>query len=232
MTLIARLTRIRDDSLLSLDASHNYYAHTKSAWRLVQQIVRRGHQVSIRNLATGHTVDETELPGLAQEYVTGYLMSATFQDFVSHFERFTFEFLRAWLTEYPGSMSGNELKFRTVLDATGKDDIIAEVVEKEVLGLAYKRVADWFAYLENKAQLGCPTQDQIQQIAEIKASRDILVHNNGVANAIYIDKSMGRARFADGDKLTLTEQYHRASWERMKQVVTDVSNTGINKLSL
>jgi hypothetical protein len=162
--------------------------------------------------------------------VTGYLMSATFQDFVSHSERFTFEFLRAWLTEYPRSLSGNELKFRTVLDATDKDEIIADVVEKEILGLAYKRVADWFAYLEHKAQLGCPTQDQIREIAEIKAARDVLVHNNGVANAIYIGKSMGRARFADGEKLTLTERYHRASWKLMKQVVTDVANAGINKL--
>lgn len=230
MTLIARLNRIRDDSLLSLDASHNYYSHTKSAWRLVQQIVRSGHQVSIRNIATGHAVDGSELPGLAQEYVTGYLMSATFQDFVSHFERFTFGFLRAWLTEYPGSMSENDLKFRTVLNATDKDEIIAKVVEKEVLSLAYKRVADWFAYLENKAHLGCPTREQIEAIAEIKASRDVLVHNNGFANAIYIDKSMGRARFSDGDKLTLTEQYHRASWELMKQVVVDVTTAGIDKL--
>ena len=230
MTLIARLTQVRDDTLQALDASHNYYAHTKNAWRLVQQIVRRGHQVSIRNLATGHTVDETQLPGLAQNYVTGYLMSATFQDFVSQFERFVFEFLRAWLTEYPDSLSGNQLKFAIVLDASDKDEIIADVVEKEILGLAYKRVADWFVYLEKKAKLGYPTQEQIEHLAEIKAARDILVHNNGVANAIYVDKSMGRARFAEGDRLTLTENYHRASWDLMKQVVSDVANAGIGKL--
>jgi len=161
MTLIAEISRIRDDSLHSLDASHNYYVHTKRAWRLVQQIVRRGHKVSIRNLATGRTVDETELPGLAQKYVTGYLMSATFQDFVSHFERFTFDFLRAWLTEYPGSLSKKDLTFQTVLDASNKDEIIALVVEKEILGLAYKRVAKWFEYLEGIVDLSCPTKDQI-----------------------------------------------------------------------
>lgn len=230
MTLTTKLIQIRKDILLSLDASHNYYAHTKSAWRLVQQIVLRGHEVSIRNLATGHTVEGTELPGLAQEYVTGHLMSATFQDFVSHFERFTFEFLHAWLTEYPRNLSGNALKFQTVLDATDKNEIIANVVEKEIVGLAYKRVADWFAYLEKKASIGYPTQNQIKEIAEIKAARDVLVHNNGIANATYINKSMELARFAEGEQIILTENYHRESWELIKQIIEDVTNAGINKL--
>jgi len=72
MSLSDELNRIRDDSLAALDASHNYYAHTKTAWRLVQQMVRDGHTVTIRNQTTGTTTDETQLAGLAQDYVTGY----------------------------------------------------------------------------------------------------------------------------------------------------------------
>ena len=230
MALTDEITQLRDDCLSSLDASHNYFAHTKSAWRLVQQMVRQGHKVTIRNQATGDTVDEADLSGLAQDYVTGYLASATFQHFVSVFERFVFDILRAWLAEYPGSLSGNQLQFRTVLDAANKNEIVTAVVQKEVLGLAYKRVADWFAYLEKIAQLGCPTQDQIQRLAEIKASRDVLVHNNGIANSIYVDKSVGQARSADGDTLELPEHYHRESWQLIKQVVSDVAEAGINKL--
>jgi hypothetical protein len=230
MALTGEITQLRDDCLSALDASHNYYTHTKSAWRLVQQMVRQGHKVTIRNQVTGNAVNETELSGLAQDYVTGYLVSATFQHFVSLFEQFVFDFLRAWLTEYPGSLSGNQVQFRTVLDAADKSEIVAAVVQKEVLGLAYKRVADWFGYIEKIAQLGCPTQDQIQRLAEIKASRDVLVHNNGIANSIYIGKSMGQARFADGDTLQVPEHYHRESWQLIKEVVSDVADAGINKL--
>jgi len=104
------------------------------------------------------------------------------------------------------------------------------MVQKEVHGLAYQRVADWFVHLEKLTKLGCPARDQIECLAEIKASRDLLVHNNGIANAIYIDKSMGRARFADGDKLELPEHYHRESWELIKRVVTSVADAAINKL--
>jgi len=230
MALIDEITQLRDDCLSSLDTSHNYYVHTKRAWRLVQEMARQGHKFTIRNQATNTTVDEAELSGLAQDYVTGYLASATFQHFVSLLEQFVVDLLRAWLTEYPRSLAKNELQFRTVLDAADKNDIVTSVVQREVHGLTYKRVADWFAYLEKIAQLGCPTQDQIQQLAEIKASRDVLVHNNGIANSRYVDKSMRQARFADGDTLELPEHYHRDSWQLIRQVFSDVADAGINKL--
>jgi len=232
MALIDEIRRLRDESLSALDASHNYFVHTQIAWRLVQQMVREGHKVTIRNQATGNSVDEAELSGLAQGYVTSYLASATLQHFVSLFEQFVFEFVRSWRIRYPGSLSDKELKFRTVLDSASKDEIAAAIVEREVHGLAYQRVADWFTYLERLAKLGCPNQDEVERLAEIKASRDVLVHNNGIANSIYVDKSMGRARFADGDKLELPEHYHRESWELIKQIVTNVADAAINKRGL
>ncbi len=230
MTLIDEITLLRNACLSSLDASHNYYAHTKGAWRLVQQMVWQGHKGTIRNQATGNTVDETELAGLAQEYVTGYLASATFQHFVSLFEQFAFDFLRIWLTEYPGALSENQLEFRNVLDAADKSEIIAAVVQKEVHRLSYKRIDKWFAYLEEIAGLGCPNLDQIQRLAEIKASRDALVHNNGIANSIYVGKSKSLARFVDGARLELPQNYHRDSWQLIRQVVADMADAGINKL--
>ena len=231
MAIIDEISQLRDESLSALDASHNYFVHTQSAWRLVQQMVQQGHRVTIRNQATGNTVNETELSSLAQGYVTGYLASATFQHFVSLFERFALEFARRWLIQYPGSLSDKELKFRTVLESVDRDGIVAAVVEKEVHRLAYQRIRDWFGYLERIAELGRPNHDEIERLAEIKASRDVLVHNDGIANSVYVDKSMGRARFADGDKLELPEHCHRESWELIKQVVTGVADAAIKKLA-
>lgn len=230
MALRDQIADLRDEILAALDASHDYYAYTEVAWRLVQDAVDQGRTFTIRNQATGNAVNESELSALAQGYVAGFLASATFQQFVSLFERFVFEFLRLWLTAYPGSLAGNQLRFRTVLDSPDKPSIVEAVVQKEVHELAYQRVADWFDYLEKIAKLGCPHRDEIERLAEIKASRDVLVHNNGIANAVYSDKSMDRARFAEGDILELPEQYHRESWQLIKQVVNDVSNAAINKL--
>lgn len=229
MPLTDELAHLRNHCLSSLDASHDYYVHTKRAWRLVQQIVRQGHQFTIQNQVTGHKVNESELSRLAQNYITGYLISATFQHFVSLFEQFMFDFLRLWLTEHPRSLSGRQLQFRSVLDATDKNEIVAGVVQKEVVGLTYRRVVDWFAYLEKIAQLGRPTEEQIARVAEIKASRDVLVHNDGVANATYVRKPMGKARFSEGEPLTISEPFHRESWELIKNIVADIADAGIGK---
>jgi hypothetical protein len=230
MAIVDDIGRLRDDCLSRLDESHNYHAYTSGVWRVMQHVVRRGDRFTIRNQTTGDRVDETELSGLAQSYVTKYLASATFQHFVSFFERFIVNFLQRWLTEYPGSLSGNKLSFRSVLNAADKHEIVAIVVQKELHEITYKRVADWFGYLEKKAKLGCPNQDQIERLAEIKASRDVLVHNNGIANSVYIEKAMGRDRFSDGGSLELPEPYLSESWQLIKDVVTDVANAGIAKL--
>jgi uncharacterized protein YdeI (YjbR/CyaY-like superfamily) len=102
-------------------------------------------------------------------------------------------------------------------------------VDKELNELKYEKLSDWKAYLERLVKLGCPTTDEIEQLAEIKASRDILVHNNGIANATYISKAGNRARYNDGERLEIPEQYHRASWETTNKVIRDISGAAIVK---
>ena len=109
MALIQEIEQLRSDSIAALDAINNYYAHTKHVWRIVQEMVRQGHNFTIRNRETGNIVDGRKLSSLAQGYVTNYLNSATFQQFVSLFDDFVFDFLRVWLTEYPGSLSNRQI---------------------------------------------------------------------------------------------------------------------------
>lgn len=58
----------------------------------------------------------------------------------------------------------------------------------------------------------------------------MLVHNKGIANAVYVSKSKGWARFSDADKLEIPEHYHRESWQLTKQVISDVADAAIKKL--
>lgn len=217
-------------TLSALEASHDYYTYTTRVWRLLQQIVKEGRKFTFRNLTTGTKVDEQVLLGRAQLYVTDYLMSSTFQHFVSLFEDCFFELLRYWLATYPASLSKKQVEIGAVLKAPDKSAIVLTVVDKELNELKYERLADLFAYLERLANLGCPTADEIGTLAEIKASRDILVHNNGIANATYVSKAGTRARYKDGEKLEIPEQYHRASWETINEVVRDVSAAAIGKV--
>lgn len=229
MSLAGEITRHRDDCLDALDAAHDYFARSIHLWNLARASIDQGESIAFINPATGNEVDGPELSRLADEYANGYLASATFQEFVGILERFLFGLIRTWLIAFPENLAAKQLQFRTVLDAADRDEIIAAVAEKEVLGLAYQRIADWFAYLNKLVSLECPNRDQIERLAEIKASRDVLVHNRGIANAIYVAKSLGRARFADGEFLELPADYHRESWALIKEVVAEAGDEAVAK---
>ena len=116
-----------------------------------------------------------------------------------------------------------------MLDAPDKGAITARVVSKEVNEILYERPTAWFEYLEDKAKLGCPTPNEIAIIAEAKASRDVLVHNRGVAGKTYEFKAGNLARYQDGERIDIPEHYHRETWELLRKVVADISNAAIAK---
>jgi hypothetical protein len=78
-------------------------------------------------------------------------------------------------------------------------------------------------------KLGRPTKDEIDRLAEIKATRDVFVHNRGVASPTYVDKAGEKKRAETGEKLGLSQQYHRESWKLIRKVVQDVSAAAISK---
>lgn len=180
-------------------------------------------------MTTGTVTTHVELAGKSRGYVAEQLAEATFQQFIAIFENYFFNLVRLWLTAYPKNLSGKKVDFKDVLDAPDKDAITARVVSKEVNEILYDRPTGWFDYLEDKAKLGCPTPDEIAKIAEAKASRDVLVHNRGVASKTYESKAGTLARYKDGQWIDIPEHYHRETWELLRKVVTDVSNAAIAK---
>jgi hypothetical protein len=220
---------LKDGAQAELTAAHDYYEDTKAAWRIVEDYVRRGKNLTIRNLITGTVTTEADIGAKARGYVTRQLAEATFQQFVSTFENVFFDLLRLWLTAYPHSLREKSLKFGAVLDTPDVCAITLDVINKELNELSYKRVRDWFSHLESLVKLECPTVDEIDQLAEAKASRDVLVHNRGRANKIYLAKSGSLARCKDGQILDIPENYHRRTWELIRRVLVTVLEAAVAK---
>lgn len=229
MSLAIDLRDHRDSVLAELAAVHDYYVNTKRAWRIVQGMVSRRGRFTAFNAATGNRTTEHDLPQKAQLYVADYLAGATFQQFVSLFEDFTFGVMRSWLLAYPQRLERKQVPASLVLRATSLEAVKIALVSRELNEIRYRNVRDWFTELEQMVKLGCPSGDEIERLAEIKASRDVLVHNRGLANVIYEEKAAGRKRYVAGEKLEIPETYHRESWELIRKVVADVSTAAIAK---
>jgi hypothetical protein len=232
MALADEIRDLADHILRDLRSSHDFYEHTKASWRVTQRFAHAGHPLNIQDTETGAILSAGELDVLAQRYVEVNLAEAVFKDVASRLEDWVFGLLELWLLAYPKGIPNKERKpvpLADLLEAADLDALIREVVRREVLSIAYKRPAEWFEYLHDRVDLGCPTADQIKDLAEIKASRDVLIHNRRIVNRAYLDKAGDRARFADCDRLDVPEPYLLASLTLVQGVIGDMATSAITK---
>jgi hypothetical protein len=121
------------------------------------------------------------------------------------------------------------LQVSFVFSAASLDELRVAAVERELHELSYKKVRDWFAYLVDLVNLNCPSDDEIEKLAEIKATRDVFVHGREFAGPIYEERAGVKKRCKAGEKLDIPEHYHRESWNLIRRVVTDVSVAAAKK---
>jgi len=230
MALADDLQALRDAALEDLNAAHDYYAETTYAWRVLHNSIAAGRKFTIRSTITGTVSSQAQVAAKARRYIQGQLPEATFQQFLSIFESFFFDLLRLWLLAFPQNLFGKTVDFKAVHEAPNKETVTLLVIEEELNRVLYKPPRGWFAYLEERVKLGCPTADEIDRVVEAKASRDVLIHNRGIAGKIYESKAGQRARVKSGERIEISEQYHRENWELLRKVVTDIANAAVAKV--
>jgi hypothetical protein len=180
---------------------------------------------------TGTTVHAPALLTLAPLYTRRYLAAFTFRQFVSVFESFFFEFFHRVLRHNPWQFGLTQIDFNTVLKARDRAEIIAGVLAKQLNEVKYENVREWFAALNKSVKLGCPTDDEIDALAELKATRDILEHNAGIVNDTYGRKVGKKARFAAGELIEIDDNYHLACWQLLRKLVADLTTAAGEKLT-
>jgi len=211
---------------VDLATANDYFEHTKAIWRLAQELEDQGIAAEFPILHSGEVLTVADLIAPSRTYVTTYLAESVFQHFVSLFEDFLFELLRIWLSAYPAGIPNKDRKpvdLATIIDAPDKQAILDLVIERELNALKYERPSAWFKYLNDRVKLGCPTDEQIERLAEIKASRDVLIHNRGTVNETYLGKAGIHARYKLGQRLDVPEPYLRETWLLMGAIVRDMS---------
>jgi hypothetical protein len=229
MALGDDILHLRDTIRTDLDAVHDYFAHSWAAWQIVGARAAQDAQLRVYNKVTGNTASGADLVGLIPRYVNDYLAVATFQQTISLFEDFFFGLIRLWLLKYPHRIFRNTLPVSVLYDVSTLDAVRLLAINQEINKQSYAKVREWFAYLDSVVKLDCPTSEEIDRLAEIKASRDILVHNHGVVTAVYEEKAGRLKRAVAGERLDLPRQYHRQSWELVRKVVGDLGTAAAAK---
>lgn len=223
MGLADDIRAVRDRALAELTAAHDYLFHTETAWHLVNVHLQANPGRTYHNVDTGTVTDGPALAALSVEYATKHIAKATFQQFFSIFEVFIGDLLRAWLRAYPRAIGGKTVKFEDVLDAGDVPALLDRLIDHELAEVTYKSPRKVFEYLERRLGIAPPPAAEIDQLAEAKASRDVLAHSRGAADPEYLAKAGPLARYAAGRPLDIPKPYHRAVWLLLQKLAADVS---------
>jgi hypothetical protein len=247
MPLPDEVRALADRILARLDEARDFYVHTQQAWRVVQQIAHEGRQVGIVDTSSGLEVPATNLESLAQRYVTVHLAESVFKGLSGLLEDWVLGITRLWLTAYPKQLDAayNEVTDRSraqrreeiqiplseILAAPDIGAILGDVVERVVRDLAYRRPDQWFRFIDNRVNLGCPDEGQREALCEMKAARDALEHNRGVVGQDYLDKAGAAARYVVGDTVQIDEPYLLSGFALLRDVIESMAASAIRRSS-
>jgi hypothetical protein len=239
MPLPEDIRSLADEILRRLRESHDFYVHTRQAWRVVQQLALTGHPVGLVDTASGQDLPSPDLDPMAQRYVAVHLPESVFKGLSGLLEDWVLGLIRLWLQSHPedldldyDSSTGQTRKKKQdevriplsqILRLPNRDAILSVEIERVVRDLTYERPDKWFRYLDWRLSLGCPAEGQKSALYEIKAARDVMEHNRGVVNRDYFSKAGAAARYSEGDPVQVDEPYLVHSFKLLGVVVDDMA---------
>ncbi|MDG6348763.1 hypothetical protein QAA18_08450 [Luteimonas sp. 8-5] len=127
--------------------------------------------------------------------------------------------LRAVVVKYPQKIGAKRtVTIQAVLEASSLEEMHLRATDSLINDLSYKsptEFAEAFDGLIGINLLACPA---FHCYLEIKATRDIHIHNRGIANETYIRKSGSHSRVKPGCHLPINNQYFLESYESCLQL--------------
>ena len=138
--------------------------------------------------------------------------------------------LKETLIQFPAKISNKKkLDYEVVLGAKSLDEIKLAVVNSILNELSYKTPKEYGEEFEKYIGVKLLEQPIYHRYIELKATRDIYIHNQGVANDIYTNKADRLSRVKSGQFLPVNIQYFLHSYENCIQL-TEILEEELSKI--
>ncbi len=127
--------------------------------------------------------------------------------------------IRSVILKYPKKL-GNKRKISSevVLSASSITEIHHHAINTILNELSYKSPKDFAESIKNLISINFLECPAFHKYIEIKATRDIYIHNRGVANEIYYTKAGSHVRVKPGQNLPVDTIYFLESYEACIQL--------------
>ncbi len=151
---------------------------------------------------------------------------------ISVVEDFLGELLRAVLIQYPQKVKAfrKTIPVDLMLSAGSLDELQGLIVDGCISELFFRTPADYLAVVQDTLAVELPSH-LVKTYIEVKATRDVILHNRGIANPIYTSKAGSLARGPEGQPLPVDHRYLRHSVGICREVVSLLGTQAAEKYS-
>jgi hypothetical protein len=144
---------------------------------------------------------------------------------VTHTEAWFSDLVRAIAAKYPKKIGPKkQIAISTALQATSIQSLRILATDHLVRDLTYKSPQDFAETVTPLFGINLLEIPPYHKFVELKATRDIYVHNRGIANDVYVRKANHFARSKPGELLIVNNQYFLDNYEavlRLNEAVGD-----------
>lgn len=167
---------------------------------------------------------DAELKDIYLHYTSNGLFEAFLVNSVSQFESFLGDVIFEFLKYYPlritetvqGMPACPNISPKDIVAATDKDELLQRVFSDHVSNIFRLRPSLYMTYLVKL--LSVKNDPSFSDYYEVCATRDLVVHNKGIANTLYVDKAGTKARGAVGEIIPVDQSYYYEALAKLKKV--------------
>ncbi|MBH0194357.1 MAG: hypothetical protein HP494_01875 [Nitrospira sp.] len=129
------------------------------------------------------------------------------------------DLIRAIVLKYPQKLGSKRMiALQTILEASSIEEIHVRATDALLNELSYKSPGEFAASAQQLLSVNLFECPSFHKYMEIKASRDIFIHNRGIANEIYERKAGSHMRVRSGMYLPADTVYFLESYEACLQL--------------
>jgi hypothetical protein len=167
----------------------------------------------LRDVMSSWTQAGKHYPALLAEMAFIYLLAI--------FDAFMTDVFLAVLTARPEMMrsSKKQLAYETILAFSDTKDLTAYMAQRELNEIGYKELSDQLSYYKERFGIDVLGSGiALDDLQRIRMNRNLLVHNNGKVNAIYV-KTVANSGYKLGDRILVSPQ----NWRDARQVLQKIA---------
>jgi len=124
------------------------------------------------------------------------------------------DIVRAVILKYPQKLgSKRTISLESVLEAASLEDMHLRALDSLLNELSYKSPKDFAESVNELLSINLLECPAFHRYIEVKASRDVFIHNRGIANDVYVRKAGSHVRVRSGMALPADTVYFLESYE-------------------